>query len=583
MQSIKRIVKQVLIVVVGVFTSLSLCLGIGLLLLQPSKPKITDKTVLHVVLHGKVVEHAPNTLIQFLTGREREQVIDLLVLREAIKRAQEDKHIRGIYLEVDALKAGWASLETIRNALLSFQKTGKFIVAYGEHYSQKTYYLASLADEVVLHPGGIFDFRGLSHTVFFYKTLLSKLEVSPEIFRVGKYKSAVEPFTRQEMSQASKRQNSELLHAIYDHFLNTIATARGLKKAALQAMADALLVVMPRDAHQANLVSQVGHSDTAEALIKIKLGLPEEASVNYISFGKYASFRKNVPSSKNNIAVLIAEGDIVDGMGTPGTVSAKSFAASLNTIRKDTSIKAVVLRINSPGGSALAADVLWRELILTKAQKPVVASMSDIAASGGYYLAAACNRILAHPTTITGSIGIFGLFFDVHALLSNKMGITTDVVKTGSSADLFENLGRPFSTYEREIIQKIINEGYRTFLERVAAGRGTNKAVLERVAAGRIWTGQLAKEKGLVDELGGLEEAIQVAAKLAGIEDVYTVSYWPKPPALSVQVRSEWETHARDETVLRMLQRSCPAFQHVQTLANMTGIQARLPYLVEVE
>lgn len=585
MQSIKRIVKQVIIVVIGIFTSLALCLGIFLLLLQPSKPRITDKAVLRIVLHGKVVEHAPNTLIQLLTGSEREQVIDLLVLREAIKRAQEDRNIRGIYLEVDALKAGWASLETIRNALLSFQKTGKFIVAYGEHYTQKTYYLASLADEVVLHPGGIFDFKGLSQTVFFYKTLLSKLEVAPEIFRVGKYKSAVEPFTRQEMSQANKQQSSELLHAIYDHFLDTIATARGLKKATLQAMASALLVVIPRDAHQASLVSRVGHADAAEALIKTKLGLPEEASVNYVSFCKYASLGKDVPPSKHNIAVLVAEGTIVDGMGSPGTgvVSSKSFAANLDAIRKDESIKAVVLRINSPGGSALAADVLWRELTLTKVQKPVVASMSDVAASGGYYLAAACNRILAHPTTITGSIGIFGLFFDVHALLSNKMGITTDVVKTGSSADLFENPGRPFSTYERGVIQKIINDGYHTFLERVSVGRGIDKEVLEHVAAGRVWTGQLAKEKGLVDELGGLEEAIQVAARLAGIEESYTVSYWPKPPALSAQVRSGWKTHARDETALRMLQRSCPAFQHVQTLINMTGIQARLPYLVEVE
>jgi protease IV len=583
MQSIRRILKQVLIVVIGIVASMVLCLGMGLLLLQPSKPRITDKTVLHIALHGKVVERSPDTLVQFFTGREREQIIDLLVLEEAINRAQKDKNIQGIYLEANALQAGWANLETIRNALLSFQKTGKFIVAYGEHYTQKTYYLASLADEIVLHTGGVFNFRGLSQTVFFYKTLLNKLEIAPEIFRVGKYKSAVEPFTRLSMSQASRQQNSELLHAIYDHFLDTVATARGLKKDAIQAMADTLSVVMPRNAYHANLVSQVGHFDDAETLIKAKLALPAEVSINYIPFGKYAAFKKNVPSSKNNIAVLIAEGSIVDGMGAPGTVGSKSFTASLNAIREDESIKAVVLRINSPGGSALAADVLWKELILTKVQKPVVASMSDVAASGGYYLAAACNRIVAQSTTVTGSIGIFGLFFDVHALLNNKLGITTDVVKTGSSADLFENPGRPLSTYEREVIQKIVNKGYDTFLERVASGRNMDKGVLERVAAGRVWIGQLAQKKGLVDELGGLEEAIRAAAKLAGIEDAYTVSYWPKAPTLSAQVRSGWKSYARDEAALHMLQRSCPAFRHAQELINMTGIQTRLSYSIEID
>ena len=300
-------------------------------------------------------------------------------------------------------------------------------------------------------------------------------------------------------------------------------------------------------------------------------------------FDKYALFKKTPQSSKQQIAVLVVAGPIVDGVGAPGTIGSKELASSLRAISKDKSIKAVVLRINSPGGSALAADVLWRELILTKAQKPVVASMSDVAASGGYYLAAACDRILAHPTTITGSIGIFGLFFDVHALLSNKLGITTDAVKTGGSADLFENPGRAFNDHEKEIIQKVVDKGYDTFLERVAEGRKMKKEVVARVAGGRVWTGQNAKEQGLVDELGGLEAAVQAAAELAGIADEFTVSYWPKPRTLSEQVLIGWRSSVGNETTLRALQATFPALKHIQELINMTSIQARLPYRVEIE
>jgi len=582
MQSIKQILKQVLIVVVSIFTSLVLFVGIGLLLLQPRKPKITDKTVLHIALRGKVVERTPETFQQLLQG-EQDQVIDLMVLKDAIKHAQEDKNIQGIYLEANTLRAGWASLEEIRNVLLSFQKTGKFIIAYGENYTQKTYYLASLADEIVLHPSGVFPLKGLSQTVFFYKTLLDKLEVAPQVFRVGEYKSAVEPFTRQDMSQASKHQSSKLLDAIHDHFLSSIASARGLQKTSIQTMEDALSVVIPRDACRSKLVSQVGHFDDAEALIKNRLCLAQEAHIHYVPFDKYALLKKTARSSKKQIAVLIAEGNIIDGTGAPGTIGSKDLVTSLKAIRKDKSIKAVVLRINSPGGSALAADTLWKELILTKARKPVVASMSDVAASGGYYLAVACSRILAHPTTITGSIGIFGLFFDIHALLSNRLGITTDVVKTGGSADLFENPGRSFNNHEKKMIQKVVDEGYNIFLERVAAGRNMDKELVERVAAGRVWTGQMAQEKGLVDELGGLEAAIQAAAKLAAIEDEYTVSYWPKKETFSEQLLSGWKNHVGNETAFRTLQANFPTLKPIQELINMTGIQARSPYMIEIE
>lgn len=582
-KNINSFARQVLVSVVSIFIASTLLVGISLLLFKPEQPKITDKTVLKIVLRGKVVERVPSTLL-----REQTPTIDLTALRDAIKQAKTDRNIRGIYLEVDALEAGWASLEEIKHALSAFQKAGKFIIAYGTNYTQKTYYVASLADEIILHPEGIFPLKGLSQTVFFYQELLKKLSITPEIFRVGQYKSAIEPFIRQNMSEESKQQSSSLLHTIHGHFLNGIAKARNLKQAHIQAMENTLSAVIPNDAYKAQLVSQLGYFDDAETHIKTRIALEEETTINYVPFTQYVSHNKkgrkiNMRSSKRQIAVVIADGVIVDGKSTYDTIGALDLASSLRTIRKDKTIKAVVLRINSPGGSALASDTLWKELMLLKSEKPVVASLADIAASGGYYLAAACDRIVAHPTTITGSIGIFALLFDVHALLNQKLGITTDVVKTSSSADLLTNPGRPLKSSEKIVIQKLIDKGYNTFLERVATGRKMDKQAVAHLASGRVWAGQLAQEKGLVDELGDLEAAIQTAAKLTDIEKDYTLTYWPKPPALSEQIFRSWTHVVNNKPMLMQLQTSAPAVQHIQRLTHMTGIQACLPYMIEIE
>lgn len=581
----RRFLRQVLATALGLLVAfvlfIGLMVGIVLISVKPSQPKLHEQTVLHIALRGSVVEYVPRSPLQALK-KGKKDLIDLVVLKKAISAAQQDQRIQGIYLEVGQLAAGWASLAEIREALQAFKDAGKLIVAYGEHYTQKAYYLASLADEIVLHPAGSFFFNGLSLTVLFYKGLLDKLELVPQVFRVGEYKSAIEPFVGYSMSEASKHQSKVLLTTVYDHLIDKIATAKGLSPASLKKMADALSVTLPQEAYKAQLVSQVGHFDDAEALIRAKLGLAAEAPIHYIAFNKYKAGNQATQLPKAQIAVLVAAGTIMDDIEVPNSINTKAFIESLRKLRADQTVQAIVLRINSPGGSALASDTMWKALILTKAHKPIVASMADIAASGGYYLAAACNHIIAHPTTITGSIGIYGLYFDVNALLKNKLGITADVVKTGQSADLF-SIGRPLSAHEKTVIQKSIDRGYDTFLERVAIGRQMSRAAVARVAEGRVWPGTLAKEHGLVDELGSLEDAINKAAALADLKEAYTVSYWPKPKTWLEEALSEWKGTLNEDLIRNTLGETYPYLKSIQELTNMRGIQARLPYTIEID
>ncbi len=581
--------RQVLAVVLGIFASLVFLIGIVFLLIQlclhPNQPKLADKTVLRIALRGEVVERATHTPEELLSGNH-EEVMELLTLKEAINCAQREKNIKGIYLEAGNLKAGWASLEEIRSALLSFKQSGKFIVAYGESYTQKTYYLASLADEVILTPAGNFLWLGLSRTVFFYKSLLDSLGIVPQVFRVGQYKSAVEPFTRQDMSKNDKQQRLGLYQEIYIHILSQIATSRGIKRESLRKMAERLTVVLPQDALQASLVSRVGHFDVAETLIRDKLAIEKNAPVDYLPYQKYVSYQKHIsskkPSSKNCVAVLIAKGNIVDGEGTSNNIGSKELASQIKELRENDSIKSVVLRINSPGGSSLASDVLWKELMLLRERKPIVASMSDMAASGGYYLASACHRILAYSTTVTGSIGIWGLFFDVNALLK-RLGISTDVVKTSNSADVFNNPGRPWTEYEKVVVQSYVDRGYAIFLDRVAVGRGLSQRDVARVASGKVWSGSSAQKQGLVDEIGGLEDAVCVAARLANLEEDYTVSYFPESETLFRRLLKNWKAEVGYLITLCTPRKHFLEDRYVQEVIEMTGIQARLPYGIEID
>lgn len=591
----KKFLKKIITIALG--TMLGAGISVGLVIgtfvvisknaYQATVPShLSHDTVLRLTLHGQLVESVFTPLLPIF-NKDKPHELDLIAIRKAIHAAQKDEHIKGMYLDVEGLSGGWASLLELRDTLAAFKRAGKFIMAYGANYTSKSYYLAALADEIVLHPSGNFMFTGLQLTTLFYKGLLDKLDISPQIFRVGRYKSAIEPFTRYSMSDVSKDQYAALLHTTYTHLLQTISKARSIPPAVLQQLASTLSVTQPEKAYQAHLFTKIGYASDAEQLVKAKLSLPADSKVNYVDYHTYNAYcekHMSKSTSPHKIAVLVAAGAIMNKeVVSMKHISDAAFVKALKELREDASIKAIVIRINSPGGSALASDTIWKEIMLTREHKPVVASMGDVAASGGYYIATGCNYIFAQPTTITGSIGIFAMYFDAHGLLKNKLGIVGDVVKTSPSADLF-NPTRPFTTYEKQVIQQHIEAGYETFLDRVATGRQMKKEIVASLGEGRVWPGSLAKKHGLVDELGGLDKAIRKAASLAAIKS-YQVDYWPKPTAnLFRQLIRYWQ---EESDLLNMDSRLVAPYYNVltslQAIASQQGIQAWWPYEVEID
>lgn len=588
----KRFFKQIFTIALGTILGgvLTLLLMVGVIILiqkykfsSDASSKIIPKTVLRIHLHGQLVEQTNRPFIDVL-GTDRLHEVNLVALKKIIREARNDDRISGIYLEVSEFFSGWATLSELRSVLSSFKAAGKFVIAYSGHYTSKTYYLASLADEIILHPAGNFGFVGLSMTILFYKELLDKLEIIPQPFRVGKYKAAIEPFINSKMSEASKEQNYTLLNTIYDHLIDTLAVARNLTPNSLKEMAANLSVTQPEEALKAKLVTRLGYFSDAEALIRARLQLETTSKINYINWSRYKSKSLKIAKCRDKIAVLNVVGTIVNEESGRHYVDATTFQKTLKKLRKDTRVKAIVLRINSPGGSALASDSMWKELMLTREHKPIVASMSDLAASGGYYIATACNQIYANPTTITGSIGIFGLIFEIHALLKNTLGIYGDVVKTSPSADMFSPT-RPLVEREKEIIQKHINDGYERFLNRIVEGRGMKKADVARLAEGRVWPGTLAKEHGLVDELGSLDDAIKKAASLAGIEQgPYYIVYSPRRKRNWAKDLIAGWYDIRDGNLIK---NAFLKLEHIiatgKQLITNQQVQAWFPYTIEIE
>lgn len=549
---------------------------------------IGANSVLHLKLNQVLPELTNNAEIDPF-DLENQKVLGVSDITYAIDQAAQDDRIQGIFIEVDMLPAGFASAGVIREALDQFKaKSGKFIIAYSKYYTQGAYYLSSVADEIYVHPVGIVDFRGFGAQIPFFKNMLDKLGVKMQVFYAGKFKSATEPYRRADMSPENKEQLREYIQAFYDKLLNDISASRNISKAELHRIADNYLAGDVQKARELGIVDFVGYREDALASMRVKMGLEADDKVKTISL---VELFNNHPhrvdlSIKNKIAVIYAEGTIVDGDGGLGAVGDEKYVKIIDDLSKDKRVKAVVLRVNSPGGSAMASESIWHALTRLKAEgKPLVVSMGDYAASGGYYISCPADSIFTQDATLTGSIGVFSMIPSVEELMTDKLGITFDSVKTGHFATGI-GIINPLDERESRFMQNRTNELYRLFKTRVSEGRDISPDQVEEIAQGRVWVGQKAVELGLADEVGGLEEAIASAARLADIEDDYRISNYPvvKEPLIEFIESLLGEEQARHKYIAKsQLEELYPYYEYLEEIRNADGPQARLPFVVEFE
>lgn len=501
-----------------------------------------------------------------------------------IKKAKTDDNIKGIFLDLGTIPSGIATIEEIRNALLDFKSSKKFIISYSEEYTQKAYYIASVSDKVYLYPEGALDFKGLNGEVMFFKGLLDKLDVDVQILRHGKFKSAVEPFVLDKMSEPNKEQTLKYISGIWNQMLEGISESRKMSVAQLNGIADSFKIQKAQDAVTYKLVDKLMYKDELLAEFRNLLGIGKNDKINSISLQKYVSVpdkTKKIHKTKDKIAVIYALGEIVSGKGDDETIGSDRISEAIRKARLDSAVKAIVLRVNSPGGSALASDVIWREVDLSKKTKPVVVSMGDVAASGGYYIACAATRIVADPTTLTGSIGVFGLIPNLKGLFNNKLGVSFDNVKTNNYADIGSTY-RPLTKSEENIYQTSVENIYETFITHVAEGRGMTKEKVDSIGQGRVWSGVDALEIGLIDEFGGLEKSIEIAAKLAKIEE-YKIQSLPAQKDPFTQIMEELSGESTDQTILKnKLGELYEFYNYIQYVKNTKGVQARIPYTIKI-
>ncbi len=575
----------------GSFVALGLIIFFSILLLialvsglsgDDKKTVVAENSVLHLKLDIPISENETENPFEGLPIPGAESPLGLLPFKKVILNAKTDDNIQGIYLDLTVFMGGYGVAKEVRDALIDFKQSGKWMIAYSELYTEQAYYIASAADKVYLNPEGEIEFNGLSIQVSFFKKMFDKLEIKPQIFRVGDFKSAVEPFMLDKMSTENRLQLNELISDLHRTMLLDISETRNISYDELKRIADKMSVTDTKSALQFGLVDSLFYFDQVKEDLRERLGLSSDADINFVKYGKYKKSFSSFRDSKNEIAVIVADGDILPGKAQNGVIGSDTFAEEISNARNNDKVKAIVLRINSPGGSALASDIMWREIRLTTKVKPVIASMSDYAASGGYYLAMGCDTIVAQPTTITGSIGVFSVLFDVSSFLDNKIGITFDEVKTGDIGQLV-TITRPLTEVEKTIWQKKTNEIYNSFTTKAAEGRNMPVEELRKVASGRVWTGAQAKERGLVDVLGNFEDAVRIAALKAGVGSDYRIRYYPKQKSFIDQ----WLIEAEDYTDARLLKGELgdqyPTYQRLKKLKNYQGSQTRLPFEMKIQ
>ncbi len=551
------------------------------------KTSVKPNTVLRINTNYTIVEQTQTGMptglgLLGLGGDQGMGLNDILI---NIKHAETDDNIKGIYLELGLNPNAYATLQEIRDALEDFKKnSGKFVVAYGEVISQSSYYLGSVADKIYMNPSGAVDFKGLSAHLSFYKGTLDKLGVKTQIFYDGKFKSATEPFRSDKMSEENRLQLEEFLGGLFNENLNEINSSRSKSIEQYKLIADSLLAWHPEEAVRVGLIDALKYFDEVQNDLKTRCGLSEDKELEFVTMKDYnTSFKhKKNDDSDGTIAIVYADGTIVDGKADNGFLGSKNFAEMMQEVRNDKTIKAVVLRVNSPGGSAVASDVMWREIEITKKIKPIIVSMGDYAASGGYMISCNANKIYAQPNTLTGSIGVFLIIPEISGFMNDKLGITFDTASTSKYAD-FPSLTRPFSERESFILQSGVDSTYLNFKRMVATGRNMTVEQVEEIAQGRIWIGAKAKEIGLVDEIGGIDEAIKGAAELAGLK-AYEVSEYPKQkPSILDGIITNLTEETAASVKAEQLGILYPHYIAVTELLNRPVIQAKLPYEVVIK
>ncbi len=562
---------------------------VGIISSSDTETVVKKNSVMMLDLKGTLVERTQESLEGLLgkfTG-EAGNTYGLDDILASIKKAKENDNIKGIYIQASWLDAPYASLQAIRTALEDFKESGKFVVAYSDNYTQGLYYLSSVADKVMLNPKGMIEWRGLASAPIFYKDLLQKLGIEMQVFKVGTYKSAVEPFTSTEMSPANKEQVTAFIGSTWNQILDGVSASRKIEKDSLNAYADRMLMFYPSDESvKCGLADTLIYQGNVRSYLKTLVKIDEDDRLPILGLDDMINIKKSVPKDKSGdiLAVYYASGEITDYDGSAtsdeGIVGSKMIR-DLRKLKEDDNVKAVVLRVNSPGGSAFASEQIWHAVKELKANKPVIVSMGDYAASGGYYISCAADSIIAEPTTLTGSIGIFGMIPNVKGL-TEKIGLTFDVVKTNKFSD-FGNLMRPVNGDERALLQMMISQGYDLFVSRCAEGRHMTKEGIEKIAEGRVWTGEMAKGIGLVDELGGIDKALEIAARKAELKGYTIVSYPTKKDILSTLLDVQPNNYVESQVLKSQLGDYYKDFNLLRNIKERAMIQARVPFELNVK
>ena len=552
---------------------------------QDKPVEVKPHSLLMLKLDQPIIERKPSLPFpSFKMGMlGMDNRIGLNDLLANIKKAANDSNICGIYLELSVMQTGIATVEEIRDALLDFKKKGKFIISYSDYYSQSAYYLASVSDKVFMNPLGFLNFDGLSAEILFFKKALEKLEVEPQIVRHGKFKSAVEPLMYEKMSEENRQQIKTYIGSIWQHIIQQTSIQRGIPAEKINSLADNMVLGNATEAYKTGMIDSILYKDQVLELLTKLSKVKSARKLVFVSHNQYLKVpkpRAQKGLAKNKIAVIYASGDIVEGEGREGTISSEVLSKTIREAREDSAIKAIVFRVNSGGGSALASEIIWRELYLTRNVKPVVASMGDLAASGGYYILAAADTIVANPNTLTGSIGVFGVLMNAKGFFKTKLGISADVEKTNTHSD-FGSIFRPLDATEREIMQRLVDNTYETFISHVAEGRNMDKTAVDIIGEGRVWSGVNAKGIGLVDEMGGISKAIEIAVKMAGVEN-YRIVELPKLKEPFEQLLEELSGDASLKRIQHELGAEFKYYYQLREVLNSKGILAKIPFAVEI-